>query len=60
MRAMYMGKEGEVAVWGLTFPHGEAVEIPASNVQARAKVINHPEFVVEPDEAPKPTKAKKK
>lgn len=57
MRAAYMGKEGEVSIWGLTFPRGEAVEIPESNAQARDKVIGHPEFVV--DEVAK-TKAPKK
>jgi len=59
MRAAYMGKEGEVSIWGLTFPRGEPVEIPASNTAARSKVLNHPEFVVEPDVAPKPERAKK-
>ena len=52
MRAAYMGKEGEVTIWGLTFPRGEAVEIPDSNTHARAKVVTHPEFVV--DDAGKP------
>ena len=48
-----MGKEGEVLIWGLTFPRGDAVEIPADNAHARAKVIQHPEFVVEPDKVEK-------
>jgi hypothetical protein len=57
MRAMYTGKEGEVLIWGLTFPRGDAVEIPADNAHARAKVIQHPEFVVEPDTTkPEPKK----
>jgi hypothetical protein len=54
---MYTGKEGEVLIWGLTFPRGDAVEIPADNAHARAKVIQHPEFVVEPDTTkPEPKK----
>ena len=53
-----MGAEGSVTVWGLTFPRGEAVDIPASNTHARAKVVNHPEFVVEPDKVEKPADKK--
>ena len=50
-----MGKEGEVSIWGLTFPRGEPIEIPAENAHARAKVVTHPEFVVD-DVAKTPTK----
>lgn len=60
MRAMYMGKEGEVTIFGLTFPRGEAVDVPESNAHARLKLPKHPEFVI--DEAPsasKPEKSKK-
>lgn len=41
-----MGKEGEVSIFGLTFPRGEAVTIPADNQAALAKIATHPEFEI--------------
>lgn len=46
MKATYNGPEFAVSIFGLTFPKGEARDIPADNKDALAKLPAHPEFEV--------------